>query len=367
MRAPSHDHGRRLRLAAEHAAGVGIDALVVTPSADLVYLAGYDPPLLPRLTALVLRPDADPVLVVPMLERARAERAPVAALAELRGWMDGEDPYAVVASIVGSGRVAVSDRMWAAHLLGLQRSCSDAVFQEASPLLARLRSRKDETEVELLARAASAADAAFEDVVSAGLAGRTEVEVAAALAEALVRHGHGSVSFTIVGSGPNGASPHHEPEVRVIQEGEAVVLDFGGRVDGYGSDITRTVAVGEPTEEVRRVHSVVREAQQAAFEAVRPGVAAQHVDRVARRVIADAGFGEWFVHRTGHGIGLEEHEHPYIVEGNAETLEEGMCFSIEPGIYLPGRFGVRIEDIVTVEAGGARRLNEAPRELLTVA
>jgi Xaa-Pro aminopeptidase len=229
-----------------------------------------------------------------------------------------------------------------------------------------LRAVKDEEELAALAKVASAADASFADIVLVPFAGRREAEVAADVAEALRRHGHRTADFTIVGSGPNGASPHHEAGERVIAEGDVVVLDFGGRLDAYCSDITRTVIVGEPPTEFDRVHDVVRQAQQAAFEAVRPGATAEDIDRAARDVIDHAGYSEWFIHRTGHGIGLELHEPPYIVSGNRTKLEAGMTFSIEPGVYLPDRFGVRIEDIVAVTADGARRLNEAPREPLTV-
>jgi Xaa-Pro aminopeptidase len=225
-----------------------------------------------------------------------------------------------------------------------------------------LRAVKDAEELAVLARAASAADAAFADIVLVPFAGRREADVAADLADALRRHGHRTADFTIVGSGPNGASPHHEAGERVIADGDAVVLDFGGHLDGYYSDITRTVFVGEPPQEFDRVHDVVRRAQQAAFEAVRPGVPAEEVDRAARDVIDDAGYGQWFIHRTGHGIGLELHEPPYIVAGNATKLGAGMTFSIEPGVYLPGRFGVRIEDIVAVGDDGAVRLNQARRD-----
>jgi Xaa-Pro aminopeptidase len=197
-------------------------------------------------------------------------------------------------------------------------------------------------------------------------AGRSELDVAADLAALLREHGHESVDFTIVGSGPNGANPHHGASARVMSDGDMVVLDFGGFVAGYGSDTTRTVCVGEVTEEQQRVHDVVREAQQAGVEAVRPGVPCEDVDRAVREVIVAAGFGEYFTHRTGHGIGVETHEQPYIVEGSTQPLEPGMCFSIEPGIYFPGRFGVRIEDIVAVTDDGARRLNESPRELHVV-
>jgi D-alanyl-D-alanine dipeptidase len=207
----------------------------------------------------------------------------------------------------------------------------------------------------------------FDRITSEGLGGRVEEEVSRRLSDLLVDTGCESAAFAIVGSGPNGASPHHDAGDRTIRMGDAVVLDFGGRVGGYCSDMTRTVSVGEPSAETKEIHEIVHRAQEAAFHAARPGVPAQEVDRAARRVISDAGYGDRFIHRTGHGIGLEEHEHPYIVAGNSELLDPGMCFSIEPGIYLEGRFGVRIEDIVTLTEDGAVRLNHAPRELTVVA
>jgi Xaa-Pro aminopeptidase len=226
---------------------------------------------------------------------------------------------------------------------------------------------KDDEEVELLRTVALAADEAFADLLELPFAGRRELDVADVVRERLVERGHETTDFAIVASGPNGASPHHGAGERTIESGDAVVLDFGGTREGYYSDITRTVFVGEPQEEHRAVYEVVRSAQQAAFDAVRPGATAQEVDRAARGVISEAGYGERFVHRTGHGIGLDLHEPPYIVEGNETLLEPGMTFSDEPGIYLPGRFGVRIEDQVVVTTNGAERLNEASRELTVVA
>lgn len=190
--------------------------------------------------------------------------------------------------------------------------------------------------------------------------------MAADLAALLVGHGHSQVDFTVVGSGPNGADPHHEAGDRTIEQGDMVVLDFGGLKHGYGSDTSRTVHVGEPTAEEQRVHDVVREAQEAGCGAVRPGAACQDVDRAARAVITEFGYGERFIHRTGHGIGVTTHEPPYMIEGEEQPLVPGMCFSVEPGIYLPGRFGVRIEDIVTVTRSGGRRLNTTARELAVV-
>jgi Xaa-Pro aminopeptidase len=230
-----------------------------------------------------------------------------------------------------------------------------------------LRAIKDADELERLAAAGAAVDAVFDEIARAGFAGRRETDIGAELARLLREHGHSRVDFTVVGSGPNGAKPHHDVGERVIEDGDMVVLDFGGLKDGYGSDITRTVHVGEPTAEEREVHEIVERAQQAGFEAVRPGAACQEVDRAAREVISDAGYGEYFIHRVGHGIGLTTHEPPYMVEGETRPVEPGMCFSIEPGIYLPGRFGVRIEDIVVAVDGGGRRLNNTGRELRIVA
>ena len=353
--------------AGEESRAVGIDALIVTPSADLQYLVGYDAPLLERLTALVAPNAAGPVLIVPELERPRAAASPAGALVDIQGWHDGEDPYDLLCRLVpGGAAFAVSDRMWAAHLLRLRAALPGSTFVTTSTVLSKLRMRKDQSEVDLLKKAADSADASLARIAGEGLEGRTEEDVARSLVRHLVETGCDAALFWIVGSGPNGASPHHEPGKRRIQAGDMVVLDFGGRAGGYCSDLTRTVSVGEPSAEAKEVHEIVWQAQEAAFRAVKPGIHAEEVDRAARRVIDEAGYGTAFFHRTGHGIGLEEHEPPYIVEGNAIPLEPGMCFSIEPGIYLEGRFGVRIEDIVTVIAGGADRLNHASRELLVV-
>jgi Xaa-Pro aminopeptidase len=366
--AMGHDHAGRLGRAAEQAERTGDAAIVVAPGPDLLYLTGYDPPPLERLTALVVGPDHDPVMVVPKLERPRAEDAGAGAVVDLVDWPDGSDPYEAIASLLpGAGaRIAVSDRLWALHLLGIQSAVPNATFRSAASALGPLRAVKDEVEVELLRFVAEAADRAFDRIVREPFAGRPEVDVAGDLAALLVEEGHEVALFTIVGSGPNGASPHHEPTERVIQQGEAVVMDFGGRRMGYSSDITRTVFVGEVDGETSAVYDVVRRAQRAAFDAVAPGVPGEGVDRAARDVIAEAGYGDRFIHRTGHGIGLEEHEDPYLVVGNRTPLERGNTFSIEPGIYLPGRFGVRIEDIVVLADEGARSLNQATRDPVVV-
>jgi Xaa-Pro aminopeptidase len=344
----------------------GLAGLLVTPGPDLVYLAGYEPPPLERLTLLALVPGRAPVLVVPALERPAAEAAPGIDGVEIASWRDGEDPHELTARILRSGRFALTDRTWSSHLLALEHATADCLFVAAGTVLPLLRAVKDDDEIARLRAAGHGADAAFAEVRTLTFVGRSERDVAGDLDRLLRAHDHQRVEFTIVGSGPNSASPHHTPGERTIATGDAVVMDFGGTVDGYCSDITRTVFAGEPTEEQRRVYDVVRSAQQAAFEAVRPGAAAQDVDRAARAVIVEAGYGDAFVHRTGHGIGLEVHEPPYIVEGDETLLAAGMTFSDEPGIYLDGRFGVRIEDQVLVTADGAERLNEAERTLVVV-
>ncbi|BEL04879.1 aminopeptidase P family protein [Actinoplanes sichuanensis] len=359
----------RMDRAVVQAAEAGLTGLLVTPGPDLTYFTGYRPTAITeRITMLVLDADHDPHLIVPILERPDAERAAGAGAVTITDWADGTDPFASAARLLDpKGRYAVSDNAWALHLLGLQEALPGSAYTSMTGSLPMLRAVKDDDEVARLAAAGAAADAAYEQIVGVRFAGRTEHEIGTNLAVLLREHGHSQVDFTVVGSGPNGANPHHEMGERVIAEGDMVVLDFGGLKDGYGSDTTRTVHVGEPTVQEREVFEIVREAQQAAFEAVRPGVACEQIDRVARDVITRAGYGEFFIHRTGHGIGLTTHEPPYLVAGERRPLVPGMCFSIEPGIYLPGRFGVRIEDIVTVTADGGRRLNNTSRELRIVA
>ena len=355
----------RLLGATQGTAEAGIAALLVAPSPDLVYLTGYDPPPLERLTMLSLVPGREPILFVPRLENLRAAESPAGAQLRIATWSDGQDPYAAAARLLpAQGSVGVTDRMLAVHLLGLQGAIGGAEFVSGSAVVSDLRVVKDAGELERLARAGRAADETFRRITQNRLEGRREEDVASEVAELLVETGHDRADFGIVASGPNSASPHHDPGGRTIRPGDAVVMDFGGSFGGYFSDTTRTVAIDEPPKGFSEVYDVVREAQEEAFRRVRPGVPAEEVDRAARAVIADAGYGERFIHRTGHGIGLEVHEPPYIVEGNAEPLREGMCFSIEPGIYLEGRFGVRIEDIVAVTVEGARRLNRSTREPL---
>lgn len=356
----------RLGRAQEELLRAGVDALVVGPSADLRYLTGYDAPAFERLTLLVLPAASPPAIVVPELEHARAQSGGV--VAEIRTWGETDDPFAAVHALLGDpARVAVGERLWAGFLLRLQETFPRARFVSASPVMRALRVRKDPAEIGALRRSAAAADRVAALLADEKVSGRTEREVARWISEALVDAGCERASFAIVASGPNASSPHHEPGSRVIGDGDALVCDFGGTLDGYCSDITRTFAVSRVPAELDELYRVLRRAQEVAVAAVAPGVAAEAVDRAARSVIAEAGYGEFFIHRTGHGIGLEVHEEPYLVAGNAEPLEPGMAFSVEPGIYLPGRCGARIEDIVVVAGDGAERLNLAPRELVVVA
>jgi len=360
-------HASRRERASEALRARGLAALLLSPSSDLAYLAGYRMHASERLTCLVIGADGDSTLVVPELESPRAKAA-APDLAQ-RTWSETEDPYALVAALVtAKGDVAVADQMWSLFVLRLQAALRSRGFQLASVVTRGLRVRKDAYERDALRAVSAAADRAFPRLLQREFAGRTEREVGAELAALLREEGHDEVTFTIVGSGPNGASPHHETGDRHIARGDTVVLDFGGTRDGYCSDITRTVHVGDAVDdEVRRVHDLVRRSQEAGYSAARSGATAASVDAASRRVIDDAGYGERFIHRTGHGIGLDGHEHPYLVRGNDEPLEPGMAFSIEPGIYIPGRFGVRIEDIAILgDDGRAEPLNRADHALAIV-
>jgi Xaa-Pro aminopeptidase len=355
-------------------APAGIDVLLVSPGTDLRYLTGYDALPLERLTCLVLPVADEPFLVVPRLELPAAQavlglnaRAAGPGLAvELVAYDETDDPYGLVARRLGSGvRVAaVDDHMWAAKVLAFRAAMSTVEQTLAGRVLRELRMRKTPEEVASLRRAASAIDEVHAHMDEWLRPGRTEHAVAADIREAIVAAGHAAADFAIVAAGPNGASPHHDASDRVIAAGDVVVVDIGGRMpDGYCSDSTRTYAIGEPPADFSEYYSVLLAAQQAQVAAVRPGVTAAQLDAVGREMIADAGYGEYFVHRTGHGIGLDVHEDPYIVAGSDLALEPGMAFSIEPGIYLPGRHGARIEDIVVCTVDGSDRLNLTDRAL----
>jgi len=365
----------RLVTAREAARRAGVDALLVTPGADLRYLTGYNAHASERLTCLVLPAEGDPLLVVPVLERSLVEASPAGALdLALTGWQETEDPYAVVAAHLAAAlhrspaRVAVGNRMWAEQALRIRAALPGVELGLAGSVLRELRMVKSADEVEALRRAGQAIDRVHARMTDWLRVGRTEREIGRDIAAAILQEGHVSADFTIVGSGPNGASPHHELSDRVVQAGDVVVVDIGGTTaEGYCSDNTRTyVCGGRAPAEVADYYAVLLAAQQASTAAVRPGVTPHEVDAAARDVITAGGYGELFIHRTGHGIGLEGHEEPYIVAGNTEPLRAGMAFSIEPGIYLPGRHGARIEDIVVCAAAGADRLNVVSRDLVVL-
>jgi Xaa-Pro aminopeptidase len=366
----------RVHAARDLAAEAGIDLLVLTPGSDLRYLTGYNAHAMERLTALAVPRRGEPFLVVPRLEAPMVAASPAAGLdLELLAWDETDDPFALLARTaegrLGSRpqRVAVGSRTWAEHALGVQRALSGSALELAGPVVDRLRMVKTHAEVEELAAAGAAIDRVHARMGEWLRVGRTEAQVGADIAAAILAEGHVAVDFTIVGSGPNGASPHHELSDRTIEAGDLVVVDIGGMTaTGYRSDCTRTYVVGGAADaSVSEWYGVLQEAQAAATAAVRPGVTAEDVDAAARRVIADAGWGDSFIHRTGHGIGLDTHEAPYIVAGNAIPLEPGMAFSVEPGIYLPGRCGARIEDIVVCTEDGVRILDNGPRELVELA
>ena len=361
-------YAARLDRAAALAADAGFDAIIVGPGPDLQYLVGVEGDTIERLTALVLGPDIAPTVVVPRMELAKVRSTAVGALGlRLADWVDGENPYGLVAEALGDvTRVGVSDALPALHVIPIGERLR-VTLELATPVLRESRMVKDDAEIAELRRAGDAIDAVHRRVPEWLRAGRTEREVAADIAEAIVAEGHRTVEFVIVGSGPNGADPHHEVSDRVIQEGDIVVVDIGGAVpSGYNSDSTRTYAVGEPAAEAAERIAVLVRAQQAAVDAARPGATAAEVDAAARDVLTAAGLGEAFLHRTGHGIGVSVHEEPYIAPGNDLVLREGMAFSIEPGIYFAGEWGARIEDIVVLTAEGCERLNVAPHGLISV-
>jgi Xaa-Pro aminopeptidase len=362
-------HASRLSRARSAAERAGVDALLIPPGSDLRYLLGDSGTSFERLTCLVLPSgDAAPVLVVPKLEAPGYAAVPFESLGvDVATWVDGEDPYALIGGRLGRpARVAVGDMMPALHVLGLRDALPSASQSLAGPVLTELRIRKDAAEVEALRRAGAAIDRVHARMGEWLRAGRSEAEVGADIAAAIVTEGHASAAFVIVGSGPNGASPHHDLSDRVIETGDVVVIDIGGPVEeGYNSDSTRTYSIGAPRDaDVVDTYAVLQAAQAAAVAAVRPGIAAEDIDAAARVVISDAGYGEFFIHRTGHGIGLDVHEDPYIVSGNPMPVEPGMAFSIEPGIYQPERWGARIEDIVVVTENGVESLNNRPHELV---
>jgi Xaa-Pro aminopeptidase len=344
----------------------GVDVLLLSVGADLPYLTGYEAMPLERLTMLVLPRTGDAKLVVPRLEAPRVVVQP--GVFEIVPWDETDDPVALVARLAGRPAVAaIGDQTWARFVLDLEAALPATEFRKASIVTSALRVVKDDEEIAALARAAAAVDAIALAMRDEQFGGRTELDVHRELVERILALGHQRLNFAIVAAAAHAASAHHEPGEQTIVDGDIVLCDFGGTMDGYCSDITRMFVVGEPSSEQRDAYAVLADAQQRAVEAAVVGTPCEAVDAAARSVIADAGYGDYFVHRVGHGIGTEAHEDPYMVAGNAAPVSPGNAFSVEPGIYLPGRFGMRLEDIVVATDDGPRRLNNAPRDLAVVA
>jgi Xaa-Pro aminopeptidase len=344
-----------------------VGALLLSLGADLPWLTGYEAMPLERLTMLVVPADAAATLVVPRLEAPRVVEYP--DVFSVRPWSEHEDPVDIVAGLVGTrSQLAVSDRTWATFVLALQRRLPGSAWIPSSTVTGPLRAVKDAAEIEALAAASAAADRVAEQLLAGQipLIGRTERSVSLEIGRRLIEEGHQRVNFAIVGSGPNAASPHHDAGGRVIEPGDAVVCDFGGTMNGYCSDITRTVWTGTPSREAEDLYRLLQRAQAAGVAAAVVGASCESVDGTARGIIAEGGYGDAFIHRTGHGIGLEEHEDPYIVAGNTLPLVPGHAFSVEPGIYLSGRYGARIEDIVVASDAGPLSLNHVNHELTVV-
>jgi len=368
MASAKFDYKGRCERIQKRLQAANLDYLLVTPSSDMLYLIGLNRPQSERLNVLMIPKEGTIRILLPSFEQALVE--PLATFFEYVTWDETEDPNAKFASLLpghGKGlRLGVADKTFVHFQYALQAAAPDARFSSGGAVMNPTRMIKEPQEIEYLAQAGAAADATFMALLQEPIVGKSEIEMKALLMSLMPKYGHDAGGGGIVCAGENGASPHHHVSERKLLAGDAIITDFGGTVSGYWSDMTRSFHIGEPSDEYRHIYAIVNEANQAAFEAVRPGVTAESIDKVARDLITDAGYGEYFLHRTGHGLGSDIHEPPYIVGGDQTILEEGMVFSIEPGIYIRGKFGVRIEDIVVVTATGARRFNQSTHELQIV-
>lgn len=366
-------HAERMDRVRAAMAAEGVDVLLLSVGPDLPWLTGYEAMPLERLTMLVVPRDGDATLVVPRLEAPRVVERP--DVFTVHPWDETDDPIGAVTALSGgAGTVAIGDRTWARFLVDLQAAAAGSpTWRKASEVTGPLRARKDPSEITALRDAAAAADRVADQLHDGQipLLGRTEADVSADIGRRLLDEGHQRVNFAIVATGPNAASPHHEAGPTVIEPGQVVLCDFGGTWPtdsgaGYCSDITRCVALGPPPPEVTEAYAVLQGAQAASVAAATVGTACEGVDAAARSPITTAGYGERFIHRTGHGIGVEEHEDPYIVAGNATPLAAGHAFSVEPGIYTPGAWGLRLEDIVVATDAGPLALNRADHDLVII-
>jgi Xaa-Pro dipeptidase len=345
----------------------GYGYLILGPFSNLYYFTGLKTSPDERLQLLIIPSSGHPTAVLPEMYKEKAA-AQIGDQFPILTWADQQDPVDLVRSALQEGRegrIAVDDTLWARHLLQVMPAFPHGSFNPASGLVDSLRMRKDENEILLMGQAQTVADhvlAKVRDIIRPGM---REIELARFIEVAFKELGCDDVSFKpIVASGPNSASPHHQTGERQFAEGDFIVVDCGGLLKGYCSDVTRTFCLGKANDEMKRVYQAVWDANENAFARIaRGGCSGEEADRAAREVIAEAGYGPYFIHRTGHGIGLDVHEAPYLVEGNGEELLEGMVFSIEPGIYLPGKFGVRIEDIAAITTKGPIWLSSYPKEI----
>jgi Xaa-Pro aminopeptidase len=359
------DYASRVERVTEAMRRYNVDTLLLSVGADMPWLFGYEAMPLERVTMAIVCSGTRPVLVVPELEAPRVDDR--GGVFDVVAWSEREDPIGIIADRIGTGvAIAMGDQTWTSFTLALQARLGGRTWESAGPIMAEMRMVKETEELDRLCAVGASADRVAARLANYSFGGKTERHVATDIAAMLIEEGHDTTWDVIVASGPNGASPHHDPGDRVIQAGDPIVCDFGGTMAGYTSDTTRNFVVGTPPPDYREIFAVLVEAQEAGVQAATVGTPCQEVDRVTRNVIENAGYGEFFIHRTGHGIGLEVHEAPYIVEGNPLPLATGMVFSVEPGIYIPGRFGMRIEDIVTATDNGPHRCNNSTRELVIV-
>lgn len=369
MQMPTDDLRQRIQRARDLMTGSGFEAICISPGPDLRYFVDYDAKDLERITCLVLTPSGDPMLLVPRLEKLPAEASGAGRLGiEIQTYGEFDDPYQLIAKRIGRvSRVGVDDRMWAVKAKGIEREVMGAEVAAAGKFTHALRSVKSQYELEALAKVSSSIDAVHRQVPNLIAVGRSELEISRDIGSLILSHGHARVDFIIVASGPNSASPHHEPTDRIIQHGDVVVVDIGGTShEGYCSDCTRTYAMSGVSEDFQRFYDVLQVAQQRSLDAVAPGVKPSEVDLAGRNYLSQHNLGEFFIHRTGHGIGVETHEEPYIGSALHEPLQPNQAFSVEPGFYIEGKYGARIEDIVITTDDSMEVLNKTSKHLLVI-
>lgn len=343
-----------------------IDYLLLGPTSNMYYFTGLVTAPDERLQAVMIPYRGIPILILPEMYGEEAEQKK--GNYHLLLWPDGKNPYEMVHAVIGEGkfRIAIDPKMLAGHFFGIMDPCEDSVFVDAQKtLIDEMRVCKDPVELDLLDKAGRLADKVMEDAANEIKPGISEKQLAGFIENRIMDMGASGIPTpNIVSSGPHCSEPHHSPENRKFVQGDLIMVGFCANLEGYCTDITRTFSLGPANPEVKNIYNIVQQGNDAGFQAVQKGTPCQDVDRAVRQVIADAGYGKYFIHRTGHGIGLEIHEEPYIVAGNTMPLAEGMVFSIEPGIYLPGKIGVRIEDTIALTEKGAVRLHRFPRELI---